>query len=317
VAHLARRRCGRHRAGSAARWQLRKRVLRETTLLRYHTSNIVVLEALLLKTLYFRGDLVGRELANSLGLRFSIIEPFLEQLKPQRQLEVKSSLGMGSTSALFGLTEAGRSQARQYLEQNKYVGPAPVPLYQYAESVQAQCLEVGWVSREMLERAYRHIAVGQGVFRQLGPAVNTGRSLLNYGQPGNGKTYLAEALFQLDAAPIYLPYAIECQGLIIQLYDSLYHQRLDEDAQDSLSALAFAVERAYDGRWLRCRRPFLVTGGELALDGLDLKLNPNAKVYDAPFHLKANNGIYLIDDFGRQKATPAEVLNRWIIPLEK
>jgi SpoVK/Ycf46/Vps4 family AAA+-type ATPase len=148
----------------------------------------------------------------------------------------------------------------------------------------------------------------------LDPAVNSNKSFLIYGQPGNGKTALAESLFRVETQPIYMPYAIECQGNIIQVYDPIYHNKID-DQTSLLSALSDV--RTHDGRWFQCKRPFIITGGELTLDMLDLSFNKFSKVYDAPFQLKANNGIYLIDDFGRQKASPAEILNRWIVPMEK
>ena len=154
------------------------------------------------------------------------------------------------------------------------------------------------------------------VLAQIGPAVNANKSFLIYGQPGNGKTALAESLFRVETAPIYMPYAIESQGNIIQLYDPIYHQKI-EDQDMAFSAASRPAIFPYDGRWFKCRRPFIITGGELTLDMLDLSYNKVSKIYDAPFQLKANNGIYLIDDFGRQKGRPAEVLNRWIVPMER
>ncbi len=272
------------------------------------------IEQLIVKMLYFEGETVGRDLAKSLGLKFSIIEEVLEFLKRTRMVEVKRSSGFGNVSAVFALSEAGRSRAREYLDINQYAGHAPVPITQYSEVVRAQCVQQGWLTKETLIAALGHMVINDEVFSKMGPAVNSGKSFLIYGQPGNGKTYMAEALQEVEHAYIYLPYAIEVQGMIIQMFDPLYHRPADQ-AEDSLSSLS--VEPLYDARWVCCRRPFIVTGGELTLDMLDLSFNPNAKVYDAPFQLKANNGIYLIDDFGRQKVTPAELLNRWIIPMDR
>jgi predicted ATPase with chaperone activity len=180
--------------------------------------------------------------------------------------------------------------------------------------VHGQRLEGEWLTRDMLREAIRHMVVSEATLAQLGPAVNAGTTFLIYGQPGNGKTYLAEALFGLHKEPVYIPFALEHQGQIIQMYDPILHQRVDEDESE---ISAFTRHREFDGRWFQSRRPFITSGGELSLDMLDLSYNPASRVYDAPFQLKANNGVYLIDDFGRQKATPAEVLNRWIVPMER
>ena len=273
-----------------------------------------MVEQLILKFLYFRGELLGRELGGLLGLQFSLIDDLMETLKRQHYVGVKKSLGMGNMSAIFFLTEAGRNIAREFLENNQYVGPVPVPMQQYVDMVRRQKLAENWLTPATLHNAFRHLVVEADVLAQIGPAVNAGKSFLIYGQPGNGKTALAESLFRVETAPIYLPHALECQGNIIQLYDPIYHQKID-DHDAGMSALS--IQLPYDGRWFKCRRPFIVTGGELTLEMLDLSYNQHSKVYDAPFQLKANNGIYLIDDFGRQRVSPTEILNRWIVPMER
>jgi predicted ATPase with chaperone activity len=275
-----------------------------------------IVEQLILKYLYFRGELMGRDIAGLLGLTFSMIDDLLEMLKRQHYVGVKKSLGIGNSSGIFALTETGRNLAREFLETNQYAGPAPVPLYQYTEVVRRQKLRDNWLTPQSLADAFKHLVVEKDILAKIGPAVNASKSFLIYGQPGNGKTALAESLFNVETEPIYMPYAIECQGNIIQIYDPIYHQKID-DRPSEPSALSLSVELPYDGRWFKCRRPFIITGGELTLDMLDLSYNPHSKVYDAPFQLKANNGIYLIDDFGRQKASPAEILNRWIVPMER
>jgi predicted ATPase with chaperone activity len=271
-------------------------------------------EQLILKVMYFRGDIYGRDLAIALGLQYSVIYKIIEFLKLQHVIHIKRSLGYGDVSALFALTDAGRERAKEALEFNQYAGPAPVPLQQYEQMVRRQRPHDGWLTKEMLEQAYKSVVVTPSILSNIGHAVSSGNSFLIYGKPGNGKTFLAENLTRLDSAPVYIPYALECQGNIIQFYDPVYHQPIEGGDIEHESVTS---ELAYDGRWLRCKRPFLMTGGELSLDMLDLTYNPVSKIYDAPFQLKANNGIYLIDDFGRQRATPAEVLNRWIVPMER
>src|SRR5579872_2413916 len=274
------------------------------------------IEHLILKILYFRGELYGQDLSNAIGLKFSVIQELVETLKLSHQVVVKRSMGMGSVGALLALTEAGRARAREHLEANQYAGIAPVPAEQYARVVHQQKQRDGWLTKDALAEALKGMVITERTLAQIGPAVAASKSLLVYGKPGDGKTFLIESLNNLESSPVYLPHAIECQGNIIQLYDPIYHHRLDE-ADDEPSVLTVSAERRHDRRWIKCKRPFIVSGGELSLDMLDLRFNTNSKVYEAPFQLKANNGIYLIDDFGRQRATPAEVLNRWIVPMER
>ncbi len=273
-----------------------------------------LVEQLLLKILYFRSEVTGTDLAKAVGLKYSVVEEVIELLKRQHLISVKRSLGIGNKSSLFALADAGRNLAREYLEGNQYSGPAPVPLYQYAAVVRRQRHPDSWLTMSALTGAFRHMVVTPHILSQIGPAVNAGKSFLIYGQPGNGKTALAEALFRISTTPVYIPYAIEYQGNIVQVFDPIYHQPI-EDEESILSALS--VESSFDRRWFKSKRPFIITGGELTMSMLDLSYNESSKVYDAPFQLKANNGIYLIDDFGRQRATPAEVLNRWIVPMER
>ena len=181
-----------------------------------------LVEQILLKVLYFRGELMGRELAVALGVKFPLIHEQLERLKLQHLVEVKRSNGvgfLGTLSSVFALTDAGRERAQFYLDLSQYAGPLPVPLNQYEAMVRKQRLKQGWLKRDQLERAYRRMVITPRIFSQLGPAVNAGCSFLIYGKPGNGKTYLAEGLAELDDSSVFLPYAIEYQGGIVQVYD--------------------------------------------------------------------------------------------------
>ena len=272
-----------------------------------------LIETLIANQLFSRGEMSGRMIADALGLSFSVIEAIVNDMKGRQILDVKGSLGYGLISSVFTLTEAGRKRTHEASGSSRYTGPAPVPVMQYIDGVKQQKPKEGWLNREKLAKAYRHMVMTPEALSQIGPAVNSGKSLLLYGQPGNGKTYIAEALANLDAAAVFVPYALEYQGSIVQVFDPLHHKAVDSIEE---SSTLFSLQRSYDSRWVRCKRPFIVTGGELTLDMLELSYNESTNVYDAPFHVKANNGIYLIDDFGRQRVTPAELLNRWIIPME-
>jgi predicted ATPase with chaperone activity len=273
-----------------------------------------IIEQLILKILYFRGDVMGSDLCRAIGLSFSLIEDMIDAFKFKQLIQVKSSRGYGPISALLSLTEQGRFVARDYLDNNQYVGPAPVSVSQYRAAVLAQRMPAIWLTRERLAKAYSHMVTTDGMLDQIGPAISSGKSLLIYGQPGNGKTQVAEALSKIQSSYIYVPYALECQGNIIQLFDPMYHKPVVETVE---RVEGLDSEAQHDGRWALCQRPFIASGGELSLSMLDLSYNAVSKIYDAPFQLKANNGIYLVDDFGRQKATSAEILNRWIVPMER
>jgi hypothetical protein len=278
--------------------------------------NAATVRQIALKCLYSRGELTARALTAILGLKFQLVRDILEALKAEQYLEVKRSAGAGVISELnsvLAITETGRERARLYLEVNQYAGPVPVSLRQYTSMVTRQKRSPGWLKFEALEQAYGRMVIAPEIFWQIGPAVNSGSSFLIYGKPGDGKTYLAESMAGLDRSPVFLPYAIEHLGDVIQLYDPIYHVPCDAVPDGDLEELRPAL----DGRWIRCRRPFIVSGGELTMEMLEMSYNPISKVYEAPLQIKANNGIYLVDDLGRQRVTPTELLNRWIFPMDR
>ena len=197
--------------------------------------------------------------------------------------------------------------------QNQYVGPAPVPLSALVERIQRQRITNERVDRASVEKAFANLIVSQNFIHQIGPAINSGRSILLYGAPGNGKTSVAERIGAIFKETIYIPHCFAVEGQIIKVFDPGIHKRIERNATASRGTLR---REDFDVRWVPCRRPFIVTGGELTLEMLDLSFNSLAKFYEAPLHIKALGGIFTIDDFGRQLVSPEALLNRWIVPLE-
>lgn len=273
--------------------------------------NMGLLSDLALKIFYFESYLSGRDLALRMGLPFpNIVSVVLEFLRREQLCEVRSAAGRGGFSEStyeYVLTSRGRDMARDALERGQYVGPAPVPLISYVDAVRQQGLRDVVVHQRQLRRAVAHLVFNEDTFEQIGPAINSGRSIFLFGPPGNGKTSIAEAIGSLlMEGDIYLPYAIEVEGQVIKVYDDVNHVAVEESQSHRL-----------DSRWIKVQRPFIVVGGELTMDGLDLTYNNDYHYYEAPYQMKANCGIFLIDDFGRQTVRPTDLLNRWIVPLEK
>jgi hypothetical protein len=270
-------------------------------------------EQLLIKTLY-GGEATGVAVADRMRLLFSLLEPLIERARAERLIEVRGTTGGGSGSAGYRyiLTDLGRDRARQYMDVNLYIGPAPVPLAAYVAEMRTLMANRGYIDRERLRRGFSHLIIGDNVLEQLGPAVNSGKAVFLYGPPGNGKTVIAEGMGRTIGGDMYMPHAIEVDGHVITMYDPINHESL-ETAEEAATLVASATR---DRRWVRIRRPVVMVGGELILDQLDLSFNPLAKFYEAPLQLKANGGVFLVDDFGRQRMRPEDLLNRWIVPLE-
>ena len=269
------------------------------------------IEQLIVKALY-GGEATGLTLSDRLRLPYPILEPIIERARQERILEVRGAFGSSTSTYRYALTDAGRERARQYLEINHYTGAAPVPLAAYVAAMQTLAESRGYIDRERLRQGFSHLVVSDRVLDQLGPAVNANKAIFLYGAPGNGKTVIGEGLGRAIGGEMYMPYAIDVEGHIITMYDPINHVSLEEDAAPS----SLLTLPAHDRRWVRIRRPVVVVGGELTLDMLDLTYNALSKFSEAPLQLKANGGVFLVDDFGRQRMRPADLLNRWIVPLE-
>jgi predicted ATPase with chaperone activity len=268
---------------------------------------------LVLKTLHLSGDLTGLELGRRLGLRFPVIEPALDELRTARHIEVVSGSMLGPSSYEYRILDAGRTRAMLFLQQNHYIGVAPVPLAQYADYLRAHQQAVPRsATRERVREACRHLVLSDRVIDSLGPAVNAGHSLFVYGPPGNGKTVIAQSIRNLLDGDVAIPHAIAVEGQIVRIFDPVVHEPVA--VEESLSLINAGP--AEDRRWVRCRRPLVTVGGELTLDALELTYMPVSGFYRAPLQALANGGVLVIDDFGRQRVGPRDLLNRWIVPLE-
>ncbi|MGH7225279.1 MAG: ATPase [Gemmataceae bacterium] len=282
------------------------------------------LSDLILRTLYTRGGMLGLDLSRLICLPFKIVEEALTFLKNEKCVEVLGGDLIGRISYRFSLTELGRRRAQEALGQCAYIGPAPVPLEDYVEQVYRQAVTAIEISPESLRAAFSHLVVSEDLFNAVGPAVVSGKSVFIYGPPGNGKTAMAQsigAFMNACGGEIFVPYAFLAENNIITVFDQAVHERAEEDAATRLEDNEATIRRllntgTVDSRWVKIKRPVIVTGGELNLTMLDLKYSAEANYYQAPMHVKANGGVFLIDDFGRQLCSPKELLNRWIVPLE-
>jgi predicted ATPase with chaperone activity len=279
---------------------------------------------MILRTLYVRGGMLGLDLARLLCLPFKVIEESLGFLKNEKAIEILGGDLIGRISYRFNLTEVGRKRAAEAMKMCSYVGPAPVPLEDYVEQVYRQAVTAINVQPEVLRASMSHLVITDELFNAVGPAIVSGKSVFIYGPPGNGKTAMTQAIgnfMNQSGGDIYVPFAFLAEQNIVTVFDKAVHQLSDLEGDEPLEDNEATIRRllntgTVDARWVKIRRPVIITGGELNLQMLDLKYNPESNYYQAPLHVKANGGIFLIDDFGRQLCSPKELLNRWIVPLE-
>ena len=263
-----------------------------------------------LKLLYFQGQLTGIQQAEQMHLPFAILMPILEFMKREQLVEVTGTAGVGPAAYQYVITQKGAQRAREQLERTTYMGPAPVPWNDYVAGIRRQSERRILLNPTILRQALSGMVLSDLTLAQIGPAVNSGKSIFLYGPPGNGKSSIAENIgHTVLGKEMYIPYAVEIEGQIIILYDETNHTPVPDPHPEP------PAKR--DGRWIRIRRPAIMVGGELTLDGLELRYDTNTKYYEAPYQMKANGGMFLIDDFGRQQVRPHDLLNRWIVPMEK
>ena len=269
---------------------------------------VSLIESLIVKRLNSVGTSSGRQLADFVCLSFNLLETVFQGLRTRQIIVHRGSAPLNDYQ--YALTETGREAAQEALKQSAYMGPAPVPLLDYVLSAEAQTIRHESPKHQQLTEAFNDISVDEAMFESLGPAINSGAGLFLYGEPGNGKTTLAQRITMCFGQEIWIPHAIYEDGQIVKFYDSAYHQAAKNEEQTILKAAAS------DHRWIKVQRPTVMVGGELTLDALEIRHDPNSNVCEAPLQMKSNCGCLLIDDFGRQQVEPTALLNRWIVPLE-
>ena len=259
----------------------------------------------LLRLMYISALQTIPEISEQIKLTRPIVEDLLNFAKKESLVEIRGPSEKNINILRYALTNAGKERASEALRVCEYLGPAPIPLEEYQTQVQKQTITNEVISIDKLQKAMSHLVLSDEVVRRLGPASNSGRAILIYGAAGNGKTSIAEALVSAFEQPVYVPYAIEVDGQVIKVFD--LHNHHPVAVKD--------IDR-YDQRWIRIKRPIVIVGGEMTIETMDLIYSSTVRFYEAPFQMKSNGGTLVIDDFGRQRVDPHDLLNRWIVPLE-
>lgn len=287
--------------------------------------NLGFLTDLALKAIYFSGNMSAQQLSETLKLPFmNVLDNVLEFLKLEEYVDIIGAQGgFGERSFQYVVSGKGRLKVNEIMERSQYAGQAPVTLDEYIAVAKRQSIGEMTIDTRGVRDAFSHIVVNERMLDKIGPAANSARSLFLYGPPGNGKTTIAEGIANMMTGNILIPYAVEIDGQIIKLFDPLNHQPVamppepEPEPASPFNGIAAPMPARPDRRWVVCKRPQVVVGGELLIEQLELIFDPVSKVYEAPYQMKANGGLFLIDDFGRQKSRPQDLLNRWIVPLEK
>jgi len=263
---------------------------------------------LILKQALFLKSFGIQELIEKTKLNQFIISQCLENLRNDRMVEItKGDLSLIFLNYRYRITDAGARRALNLMEENHYIGPAPVQLDDYVYATEIQTIRSTEIKHESIKEAFSNITINESKLRTVGAAVNSGRPIFLYGPSGNGKSSIAEAIGRSLPGEIYVPYSVLVGDQIIVVFDPVTHRPVDEDSKLN----------NHDRRWVKVKRPVIISGGELTLNTLDLKFNSSTRYYEAPLQMKANNGVFIIDDFGRQLVDPQALLNRWIVPLDR
>jgi hypothetical protein len=277
---------------------------------------MTLMRDILIKTMYRMSLNQVSEIARWVCLPFAMVQLLIDDARHERLVEAMGTLHATSTSAEMGfqLTEAGRKRAQDALGLSEYYGAMPVPMEAYAEQVARQSIRKIRITRDQLVAAMGDLILPESLLDHLGPAVTSGRSILMYGPPGNGKSSISNGIRGAMGDHIYIPRAVVHAGQVIAVFDPIVHTLVSDPAQAG-GGLRLSSQR-YDPRYVLCERPTVITGGELSLGMLELKYNPVARTYQAPLQFKATGGIFIVDDLGRQEEPPQALINRWIVPLE-
>ncbi|NBZ88675.1 ATPase [Rhodobacteraceae bacterium CYK-10] len=278
--------------------------------------SIVMMRDLLLKTMFRMNLDQVSALARVICLPGTLVQELIDMARQQRLVEATGTLHATSGGEMgYQLTDGGKARALDALSQSEYYGAMPVPLAAYTEQVKRQSVRNMKITRDNLMKGMGHLILPDDLIGNLGPAVGSGRSILMYGPPGNGKSSISNGIRAALGDKVYIPRAIEYSGQIITVYDPIVHSAAVEQVDDPTALRRSGLR--FDTRYVMCDRPSVITGGELSLDMLDLKYNPVARTYQAPLQLKSSGGIFIVDDLGRQAEPPQKLVNRWIVPLEE